>query len=92
MATSSPHQGPADLRSMTALRNLKKRLSPRLLNVAGISGVGISDGALAVYLESDSDAVRQAVEQVMEHEAPDVPVTYVVTGKFRAHEARETKS
>ena len=74
-----------DRGSTTDPRTLKKRLSPGLMNIAGVSGVGISGGTLAVYLEVDSDAVRQAVEKVVGNEAPDVPVTYVVTGKFRAH-------
>jgi len=71
--------------SMTDLRNLKRRLSPQLLNIAGISGVGISEGTLAVYLEDDSPTVRQEVEKVVGNKALGVPVTYVVTGKFRAH-------
>ncbi len=72
-------------RSTTDLRDLKQRLSPQLLNIAGISGVGISGGALAIYLEDDSAPVRQAVEKILKNEAPDAPVTYVVTGKFRVH-------
>jgi hypothetical protein len=72
-------------RSTTDLRDLKQRLSPQLLHIAGISGVGISGEALAIYLEDDSAIVRQAVETILKNEAPDAPVTYVVTGKFRAH-------
>ena len=71
--------------SKTDLVTLKKRVSPGLLNIAGVSGVGISGGTLAVYLEVDSNTVRQAVEKVVETEAANVPVTYVVSGKFRAH-------
>lgn len=67
------------------LRTLKKRLSPPLLNIAGVSGVGIAQGKLTIYLEVDSDAVRQAVATVLGAEAPNAPATYVVTGKFRAH-------
>lgn len=64
---------------------LKKRLSPGLLNIAGVSGVGISGGTIVGYLEVESAAVRKAVDEVVTAEAADVPVTYVVTGKFRAH-------
>ncbi|HLN86098.1 MAG TPA: hypothetical protein VK200_06535 [Candidatus Limnocylindrales bacterium] len=71
--------------SKTDLVTVKKRVAPGLLNIAGVSGVGISGGTLTVYLEVDSNTVRQAVEQVVETEAANVPVTYVVTGKFRAH-------
>lgn len=69
----------------TDLQTLKKRLSPGLLSIAGVSGVGISGGTIVVYLEVESDAVRQAVDKFVMAEAADVPVTYVVTGKFRPH-------
>ena len=79
MDTSLPHQSLSELE----LRNVKKRVSPQLLSLTGISGVGISEGRLAVYLENDSKSVRQAVDKVMGNVAPGVPVLYVVTGKFR---------
>ena len=78
MNTSLPHQSLSE----TELRSIKKRVAP-LLHIAGISGVGMSGGRLAVYLEGDSDTVRRAVEQVVRNAAPGVSVTYVVTGKFR---------
>ena len=64
------------------LRIVKKRVSPQLLSLAGISGVGIRGGRLTVYLENDSKAVRQAVDQVVGAAAPGVSVLFVVTGKF----------
>jgi len=67
------------------LENLKKRLSAGLLNIGGVSGVGISQGTIAIYLETDSKTVRQEVEKLFAAEAENVPVTYVVTGKFRPH-------
>jgi len=67
------------------LQNLKKRLSAGLLNIGGVTGVGISGGKLAVYLENDSEAVRQEVEKVVAAEAENAAVTYVVTGRFRPH-------
>ena len=79
MDTSLPHQSLSE----PELRNAKKRVSPQLLSLAGISGVGISGGRLAVYLERDSEAVRQAVDKVVRNTALGVPVLYVVTGKFR---------
>jgi hypothetical protein len=79
MDTSLPHQSFSELE----LRNVKKRVSPQLLSLTGISGVGISGGRLAVYLENDSKSVRQAVDKVMGNVAPGVPVLYVVTDKFR---------
>ena len=79
MDTSIPHQSLSE----TELRSIKKRVAPQLLHIAGISGVGMSGGRLAVYLEGESDTVRQAVEQIVRNTAPGVPVTYVVTGKYR---------
>jgi hypothetical protein len=79
MKTSLPHQSLSE----PELRTVKKRVSPQLLSLAGISGVGISGGRLTVYLESDSEAVRQAVDKVVGNVTPDVPVLFVVTGKFQ---------
>ena len=81
MNTSLPHQSLSE----TELRSIKKRVAPQLLPMAGISGVGISGGRLAVYLEADSEAVRQAVAQVVGNAAPSVPVLFVVSGKFHTH-------
>jgi len=66
------------------LRTVKKRVSSQLLALAGISGVGISGGRLTVYLEDDSEVMRQAVDKVVRNIAPGVPVLFVVTGKFHA--------
>jgi hypothetical protein len=85
MTPTDTNQPRTDTASMADLRTLKKRLSPRLLNIAGVSGVGITQGTLTVYLEVDSDTVRQAVAAVLGAEASNAPVTYVVTGRFRAH-------
>lgn len=85
MAAPPKHQNLTNPMQTNDLLTVKKRLSPGLLNIGGVSGVGISGGTLAVYLDVDSKAVREAVEKVVAAEAADVPVTYVVTGKFRAH-------
>lgn len=85
MAAPPKDQSGPDPIYRSELLTLKKRLSPGLLSIAGVSGVGISEGTLAIYLEVDSDSVRQAVEKVVGTQAPDAPVTYVVTGKFHAH-------
>ena len=79
MDTSLPHQSLSE----PELRTVKKRVSPQLLSLAGISGVGISRGRLTVYLESDSEAVRQAVDKVVGNAAPGIPILYVVTDRFR---------
>jgi hypothetical protein len=66
------------------LRELKQRVSPRLLRIPGVSGVGIHGGRLIVYLVEESEALQQEVAGVLESERADIPVNYVVTGVFRA--------
>ena len=61
----------------------KQRLSPRLLALAGVSGLGISADGFTVYLLKDSDPVRRDVAAVIEAEAPGTPVTFRVSGRFR---------
>ena len=85
MPGTSKDQSLSDPMHTNELLNVKKRLSAGLLNIGGVSGVGISGGTIAVYLETDSEAVRQEVKKVVAAEAENVPVTYVVTGKFRPH-------
>jgi hypothetical protein len=65
------------------LREIKRRLSPRLLSIRGVSGVGLPGGKLTVYLAEDSETVRREVAAVVEADAPDTPFTCVVTGAFR---------
>ena len=66
------------------VRELKRRISPRLLGLRGISGVGISGGKLAVYLVEDSESVRQSVAAIIEAEVHGAEVNYIVSGPFRA--------
>jgi len=61
----------------------KSRLSPRLLALQGISGVGLGDGCVAIYLEMDSADVRQRALALVDAEAPGTPVAFHVTGAFR---------
>jgi hypothetical protein len=62
---------------------LKRRVSPRLLTIRGVSGVGIPRGRLTVYLEKDSEAIRREVEAALAGAGEDVEVAFVVTGAFR---------
>ena len=65
------------------LGRIKRDLSPRLLAVEGVSGVGTPHGVLTVYLSEDSPFVRERVNSILEHTAPDTPISYVQTGSFR---------
>ena len=53
-----------------ALKAAKDRLSPNLLRVPGVSGVGIAGGKLHMYLADDSETARNAVRDVVQAEAP----------------------
>ena len=64
------------------LRDIKRRLSPHLLSLPGVSGVGIPGGTLTVYLVDDSEAVRRQVAELVESVVPGTPVDYVLTGTF----------
>jgi hypothetical protein len=66
------------------LPELKRQLSPLLLRIPGVSGVGIHDGTLTVYLADESPLTKQPVEALIASHAPGVDVQYVVTGVFRA--------
>jgi hypothetical protein len=63
---------------------LKRRLSPLLLGIKGVSGLGVPNGRLTVYLESDDAAVRRRVESAIEKAAPGTAPAFVVTGAFQA--------
>ena len=47
------------------LRALKKELSPKLLDVSGVTAVGVANGEITVYVSRDNDAVRSAIDRVM---------------------------
>jgi hypothetical protein len=65
------------------VQELKRRVSPKLLQTRGVSGVGIREGVLTVYLTEDSDDVRRDAAATVEQEQPGAQVNFVVTGPFR---------
>jgi hypothetical protein len=52
------------------------------LQLPGVSGIGVPNGRLTVYLESDSENVRERVREVLKTISPDADVAFLVTGKF----------
>jgi hypothetical protein len=62
---------------------LKKLLSPLLLGIEGVSGLGVPGGRLTVYLEAEDADVRHRVEEVIGRLAPGTQPLYEVTGPFR---------
>jgi hypothetical protein len=66
----------------SALVQLKQQLAPSLLSIEGVSGVGVGDGALLVYLVIDSDQVRDQALKVVRNVHPTVAVQFVLSGSF----------
>lgn len=65
------------------LLELKRRVSAALLGrVPGVSGVGLPEQGLTVYLEVDSPATQAAVIKELEPLSLTVPLHFAVTGKF----------
>jgi hypothetical protein len=66
------------------LEQAKQRLSGKLLAIDGVSGVGVGNGRVHIYLAQDHPDVRGAVDRIMESEAPGIPHACFVTGEFHA--------
>ncbi len=64
------------------LQQVKQLLSPRVLRVPGVSGIGTPRGELTVYLENDSAKLKEEIMDVVKSVAPGQPCKFVVTGKF----------
>jgi hypothetical protein len=63
---------------------LKRRLSPRLLDIDGVSGMGLPRGKLTVYLAVDSESVRRRVQELIAKLAPGTRPVFEVTGPLRS--------
>jgi len=61
---------------------LKQLLSPILLGIKGVSGLGLPGGRLTVYLEADDADVRREVEAAIAKVAPGTRTLYEITGRF----------
>ena len=66
------------------LVKVKELVTPALLALEDVSGTGVGTDALNVYLVQDSRAVRQRVQEIVASVAPDIPISFVVAGEFRA--------
>ena len=52
------------------------------MQVPGVSGIGVPKGRLTVYLEADSEDVRNRVREVLKTVSPEADIVFLVTGKF----------
>ena len=64
------------------LDNLRARLAPELLAIDGVAAVGNSADALNVYLSAENEAVRGRVQEAVRRYGDEIPVHFVVSGRF----------
>lgn len=65
------------------LRAVKRQVSEVVLKIPGVSGVGLPDEGLTIYLEAESPDLRERVERSLEPLNVGVPIHWQVTGEFR---------
>ena len=61
----------------------KRKLSRRLLDEAGVSGVGIRGDRLVVYLTADESSVKKKAQDIAREVDVATPLVFEVTGEFR---------
>jgi hypothetical protein len=61
----------------------KRKLSRRLLDEAGVSGVGIRGDRLVVYLTADESSVKKKAQDIAREVDVTAPLVFEVTGEFR---------
>jgi len=69
------------------IRDVKGEVSPQLMSIPEVSGLGQQGDTLTVYLKTDSDRTRHQVERVVKNVAPSAQVAFRISGGFRAHAA-----
>ena len=72
----APPKTPSDTRA------LKRKVSSQILQLPGVSGIGVPKGQLTVYLAADSEDVKERVREVLKTVSPETDVVFLVTGKF----------
>jgi hypothetical protein len=63
------------------IRDIKRRISAALLDTPGVSGVGIRDGRITIYLERDDAAVKTRA-RALAAKVDDVELQFDVAGRF----------
>ena len=66
-----------------SLAEVKRAASETLLNRPGVSGLGLREDGVVVYLESDEASIRQEAERIIEQIAPSTPVYFEFTGRIK---------
>lgn len=84
--SESPSLPKPDKAAESSLLDIKRRLSPKLMPLECVSGVGIAGAKLEVYLvrEAAADELKK-IKDLIDTEAPGTEVEFVTTGEFRPH-------
>jgi hypothetical protein len=72
------------------LRQYKKSVSARILSIQGVTGVGIPQGKLTVYLQQDLPGVRQKVLNIVAPDLSAEEVQFIESGEFHAQNDAES--
>ena len=72
-----------EMADSTDLADAKRKLSRRLLDEAGVSGVGIRKDRLVVYLAIDDPAVKRNAQEVARDLGVTAPLVFEFTGELR---------
>jgi hypothetical protein len=64
------------------IRGIKRQISAALLDTPGVSGVGVREGRVMVYLERNDPALKTRVKALAAARAPDVELRFEVSGRF----------
>lgn len=63
---------------------IKKKVSGQVMALPWVSGIGIAENKLAIYLaRAASKAERERVQQIVDSEGKGVEIKFVQTGPFR---------
>jgi hypothetical protein len=71
------------MKSSSDLKAAKRQVSDAVLKIPGVTGVGLPDEGLTIYVESESPELRQRVMRSLEPLNLSVPIHWEVTGSFR---------
>jgi len=75
-----------DKAAENTLLEVKRRLSPKLMPLESVSGVGIAGGKLAIYLVREAaEKELKKIRELVDNEAPGTQLEFVTTGEFRPH-------
>jgi hypothetical protein len=66
-----------------SLAEIKRAASATLLSRPGVSGLGLREDGVVIYLESDDSEIRRDAKRVVEKIAPSTPVYFETTGRIK---------